>query len=247
MLDGWLVFFRGLGTCQRYKGLWVLILPPIALNFLLFVGLFYLGAEYVTPSFMDVLQGWIGDIPAFVRYLVMGLFIYVFYLFIVYFFNAVGLLIGSFFYTLIAVRFFHHRARESGQGGVDVFQPRLFHILKYELIKFCVLTLGGVILSVLSWFMPYLSFVFLLILVLLLAYEYFDYGFEGLKLSYGERLTWIRKNLWKFFSAGLVVYLLLSIPLIGFLLCPICVVGATDLVYSSGSTGSRPSSQEGQP
>ena len=244
MLEGWLIFFRGLSVCQKYPRLWLLIIPPIVLNSLLFVGLFYLGAEYFAPSFMNILQRWIGNIPAVIRYLVMGLFIYVFYLFVVYFFNALGLLIGSFFYTLLASHYFQHLKKLSLAGGDPAggdtvssswnvaVRPALSQLLRYEGMKFLVLTIGGVLLSLLGWWMPYLSFVFLAVLVLMLSYEYFDYAFEGMRMNYSQRFGWIRKNLWKFFSAGLIIYLILSVPLIGFLLSPVCVVGATDLVFS---------------
>jgi CysZ protein len=235
MLDGWLIFFRGITVCQKHKRVWWFVLPPILLNFFLFIGLFYLGAEYLTPAFLDVLQSWIGDIPAFFRYLVMGLFIYVFYLFVVYFFNALGLLVGSLFYTIMAARYVRILQREGQiphEGTVEVFQPNLLKILKYEVVKFALITVGGGVFTLLSWLMPYLSFVFLIALILLLSFEYFDYAFEGLNLSYGERVDWMRKSAWTFFSSGLVVYLILSIPLLGFVLSPICVVGATDLVVT---------------
>lgn len=234
MLEGWLVFFRGLSVCRQRPKLWLLVIPPVLLNFLLFAGLFYLGSEYFAPFFMDILQKWIGGIPVIIRYVVMGLFIYVFYLFVVYFFNALGLLIGGFFYTVLAGSYYRDLKSQipGGTSPSSTVHPGFVQVLRYEAIKFLVLTVGGAVVSLLSWLMPYLSPAFLFLLVLMLAFEYFDYAFEGMRLTYVERFVWIRKNLWKFFSAGLVVYLILSIPLIGFLLSPICVVGATDIVFS---------------
>ena len=239
MFEGWLIFVRGLAVCKKYKNLWIFVLIPILLNILIFASLFFLGAQYLTPWFFDILHQWIGEIAPFFRYLLIGIFIYIFYLFVIYFFNTIGLMIGGYFYTLLADKLFRAEQKERGVI-VDLPQPTFFQVMKYELKKFLVLAVGGLIVTLLSWLLPFAAGRFLVILVFFLAYEYFDYGFEGMRMPYKERIAWIRGNLWKFFSDGLVVYLLLSIPIIGFLICPICVVGATDIALEDMIKKSNP-------
>jgi CysZ protein len=233
MLDGWLVLIRGFGACNRHKSLWVWVLLPLVLNLLLFAGLFYLGIHYLSPWAFGFLQSWIGDIAPFFRYLLMGILVYVFYLFVIYFFNTIGLMLGGFFYTVLAHKMFV--AVQKKETGIKLSQsgPRFKQVMVYELKKFGILTLGGLLLTLLTWLLPYLSWIFLILLICLLSYEYYDYAFEGVQLPYPQRWSWIRGNFWPFFSSGLVIYLMLSIPLLGFMLCPLCVAGSTDIVIQS--------------
>ncbi len=231
MLSGWLVLVRGVVVCKQHKRLWIPVLIPVLLNFLIFIALFYVGGHYITPWFFDFLQSMVGELPVFVKYLVMGLFIYIFYLFAVFFFSSFGLMIGGFFYTVLASRVVEVLMAESGHRLTVTVAP-FWAIMWYEFRKFLVLVCGGIIVTTLSWLVPVLSWLFLACLVAFVAYEYFDYGFEALHMSYGERWRWVRTRIWSFFSAGLVVYLILSIPLFGFMLCPFCVVGSTELLLT---------------
>jgi uncharacterized protein involved in cysteine biosynthesis len=102
--------------------------------------------------------------------------------------------------------------------------------LDFKKLIFVFIPLG--ILYIISFFVPILGIIALLLSFWAIAYQYMDYIMEekGIKTSQRLKLV-LMDNPLQTLAFGLVVSIAVSIPLIGLLILPSSVIGATKLFH----------------
>ena len=78
-----------------------------------------------------------------------------------------------------------------------------------------------------------------LVAVLLLGFEYLDYPLDARRIPVPGRLAWLADHFGAAFGFGSVLFLILWIPLLGYLCLPLAVAGASLLAHSIDSQSSR--------
>jgi CysZ protein len=73
--------------------------------------------------------------------------------------------------------------------------------------------------------------------VLFLGFDYLDYPLDARQLSVPDRVGWVLRHAGATLGYGSVLFLVLLVPLLGTMLLPLTVVGATLLAHHLDSTG----------
>lgn len=109
-----------------------------------------------------------------------------------------------------------------------------WHMFRVGLIKTLIFLVFGLILFVLA-FVPVVNIAAFLVTLLLLAFDFLDYGFEARRFRFRDRLSFVLKN--KSMMAGMVAALALTmlVPGLTLVIAPGAVVGGALLL--SDTTG----------
>jgi len=223
--------FIGMKMIFKDKTLFLSSVIPILINILLYVGLALLLYNYYgdilslvvkTPdTFFKKLLYWI----SFVFFLLFALMVFVLS------FNIVGSMLLSPFNTIIAKASYKSLTGLSFAGTSGTVLKDAYKSFKLDLKKLILIFIPLGILYVISFFIPVLSIIALVLSFLAITYQYMDYIMEEKAMKTSQRVKILLNNPLKSTIFGFVVSIAVSIPVIGLIILPSSVVGATVLFY----------------
>lgn len=220
------------GSCLLVQpGLRVFVLAPLAINCLLFAGLFYV----LTQQFGMWMDGLMASLPGFLaplEYLLWPLCLLLLLLMVFFAFTLVGNLVAAPFNGFLAEKV---AVVVTGQDCSPAFHwaellsmvPRTLvrelHKLGYFLPRILLLMVFSLIPVINLLAVP----LWLLLGIWMAAVQYLDYPADNQQLSWQETLAWIRQRRWKSLGFGAGTYVALLVPGLNLLVIPVAVVGAT--------------------
>ncbi len=241
-------FFRGAqymgrgAQIIRQPGLRKFVLLPLAINSLLFIGMFWLASHYFGQLMDNLLPDWLNfAIVQFVLWVFFGATLLIAF---AYTFSLLANFLAAPFNSLLAERVEQHltgqlREDDANWGHLLRSLPTVMaselHKLGYLLlwmVPLIMLTLipGLNLLSSLAW----LGFG-----AWLLALEYADYPMGNHQHSFRQVRTRLREERALALGFGSMVTLLASIPLVNLVAMPVSVAGATAMWVDELSRGVR--------
>jgi CysZ protein len=243
--------FTAIKMIFKDRTLFLTCVIPIIINTVLYIGLALLLYNYYgdilsmivkTPdTFLKKILYWI----SFVFFLLFALMVFILS------FNIVGSILLSPFNTVIAKASYKILlSKKSGEASTawQVSQtdkvPDLGHVIpkkrfaflkdayssfKLDLKKLIFIFIPLGVLYIISFFIPFLSIIALILSFWAISYQYMDYIMEEKQIKTTERVKILFKNPVYSLAFGFVVSLAVSIPLIGLVILPSSVVGGTML------------------
>ncbi|HZE97740.1 MAG TPA: EI24 domain-containing protein [Planctomycetota bacterium] len=229
--------FRGLAFFLRRPALWKFAAAAFALNLLVLIVLlvlfFSFRAEIVAWITPERLPGWLRTTASWLLSavaVVAGLFLSL----------LLGNLLASPFLDVMTERILHDLGeRLPPSRGLAAMLLRSLINQTLKLFFF-----GGIqLLLLLLWLTP-LAFLHppmsAFLAILFLGFEYLDYPLDARQVSVPARFSWLAGHPGATLGFGSVLFLVLLVPLLGYLLLPVAVAGAALLAHrldSPGSTG----------
>ncbi|WP_018718802.1 sulfate transporter CysZ [Arhodomonas aquaeolei] len=257
-------FLRGVSYVPRgfallgEPGLRRFVALPVIINALIFLGLFWLGAEYygmllnyLLPDTAALGDGWIGDVltvfVVLLRWLLWPLFILAAAVVMFYTFTAVANLVGSPFNGMLAARV---EARATGRMPPEVSSGGLVvetvGALGDELRKIAHFALLAVPLLVL-FFIPVVNILappaWAVFGAWMMALEYCDYPLGNHGLAFADQRALLRRRRWLHLGLGGALLAMTLIPVLNLLAMPTGVIAATLLRSELGEYGDAPAAQ----
>lgn len=227
--------FVGVKTIFKDKTLFFSSIIPVIVNILLYVALAVLLYNYYdeilamivkTPdTFLKKMLYWV----SFVFFLLFSLMVFILT------FNVVGSMLLSPFNTIIAKAAYKKLLAESEAFSFEKtkksFLNDAYSSFKLDLKKLIFVFIPLGVLYIISFFVPILGIVALLLSFWAIAYQYMDYIMEEKGLKTSDRIKVFTNNPVQTLVFGFVVSIAVSIPIIGLLILPSSVVGATLLFH----------------
>lgn len=217
--------FRYLGT----KGLKRFIILPIAFNFMLFAGLFYLAKNYLLPYtnyYLNMLPAWL----SFLSTVFFIIFLISFLLFFLSMFTVFFNLIAAPFNGLLAEKtqaLLYHSAIPSLPFATIALRSikRQCKFLAYFFPRFIVICL--------LFFVPFIHPVYPLIWFLfnawILSMQYQDFTMDNNLIDFKDMRKLLRENQMLTLGFGSVINFLSFIPFLNILTMPVAVVAGVIL------------------
>ncbi|WP_263144035.1 sulfate transporter CysZ [Pseudomonas sp. RIT-PI-AD] len=221
---------EGLKLIMR-PGLRGLVLLPLTLNLVLFVGLILVAVRAFggwVDALMPNLPAWL----AFLQYVLWPLFVVLVLVILFFTFTLLANIIAAPFNGFLAEKV------EVVARGRDDFPPFSWgellamvpRTLKRELRKLTYYLPRALVLLILT-LIPVVNLVatplWILFGIWMMAIQYIDYPADNHKLSWDEMLAWLREKRWRSLGFGGAVYLALLVPFVNILMMPAAVAGAT--------------------
>lgn len=242
-------FLRGISYVPRGFGLLTepglrrFVVLPIAINIVVFAGLFWLGAEYyqalldwLLPRASEIdIGGWLGDAltvaVVILRWLLWPLFVLAGAVVMFYTFTAVANLVGSPFNGMLSARVEHratgHMPPEVAAGGLVVETATA---VTDELRKIGHFALLGAPLLLL-FFIPVINVIAPLAWAVygawIIALEYSDYPLGNHGLRFADQRILIRRRRLLHLGLGAGLLAMTIIPVLNLLVMPTGVIAAT--------------------
>ena len=223
--------YAGFELCFGEPSVRALAMKPWIYGTALLVLLISIGLYYLHPIMVDAIEMMFGSFGAYheIISLIVGVFLFAFLL--LWGFLLV-LLLTICFQDPIAQRVLEVRgvisssSTQSLASGVLNIGVSLLRGIAMAVFLLPLLILGFVI-SFFPLFMP----VGFLITVWVIAIQFFDSSWEALNVPFWSRIKIATKFFYAFFCYGTAIFVLCLIPFAIFVLPPIAVAGAADLVW----------------
>lgn len=238
-------FFKGLGFLLRgvrhlaTKGLKRFVLLPIAFNFLVFLGLFYLASHYLFPyasGYLELLPSWL----SFLGGVFFIVFVISFFLLFLSLFTVLFNLIAAPFNGILAEKA-QHILYQSTIPSLSFTEITVRSIKRQG--KFLGYFLSRFIGMCLLFFVPFVQPVYPLIWFLfnawMLGFQYQDFAMDNNLISFDAMRDKLRGKRFLSFGFGSFINLASFIPLLNVLVMPAAVIGGV-MMYCEENTGSVP-------
>lgn len=232
---------EGYGLIRR-RGLRRFVLIPLAINTVLFAGLFIWISSFFDRAMERLLPGWLG----WLEWLLWPLFAVTVFLASFYAFTLVANLIAAPFNGLLAERVERHltgRAPPQGQGGLTGALTGLPATIGNELRKLAYF-FGWFLVLVLCIFVPLvnaaLPALWFLFGAWTLALEFMDFPLGNHGVAFPAQRAWVRGRRGAALGFGSAAVLASLIPIVNFALMPAAVAGATLFCQRQGGLDARP-------
>ncbi len=230
--------FKGITFLARTPSLWKYAIYAFGANLLLFTALaiaFWLSygrlVDWVTP---DQLPGWLSWLQKALP-VIVGCFVLLLA-------ATVGLFLFTILGNMIAGPFLEAMTAamlaQLGEAAPPArgFWNALGRSIANQLLKLAIF--GSLQLLLLSCFFTPLSFLHPvlsgLLTVVFLALEYWDYPLEGRGLMVPARFAYLNSHLRPALGFGVVTWLMMLVPFLGYVMLPASVCAATLLVHDLG-------------
>ncbi len=247
LLTGATYPLRALAVFQRTPGLWVYMLLPMLVNFIigivLYAGLLlpgWHGVELLTINLDNWFDRLIANLPTWLSYLeflIIGLGFLLRFLLIVGLLLVIGFLLLQ-FGTLLGAPWYgklSERLEELRTGQVKIVEVGFFRdigrAILFEVKKLLLLLGVGVPLFLLNWFPGIGTFIAtvggIMITATITCLDFFDGPLERRRLRFRAKLGIIFRALPASASFSLVCLGLMSVPVLNLLIIPLCVASGT--------------------
>ena len=210
-------------------GLRRFIIVPIALNFILFTGLFYFTYHYVfsfTSYYLDKLPSWL----SFLSGIFFIIFIICFFLLFLSMFTVVFNILAAPFNGLLAEKT-QITLYNSRPPSLPFFEmtlrtmKRQGEFLKYYLLHF----IGICLLFFVPFIQPVYPFLWFLFTAWMISVQYQDFAMDNNLVSFKELKQNVKNNKMRSLGFGTSINLVSFIPLLNILAMPAAVIGSTIL------------------
>jgi CysZ protein len=234
-IKGMTYFGQGLSRLLT-PGLKRFIIMPVAFNFLLFMGLFYLSYYYAFPyasHYMDKLPSWL----SFLSGVLIVLFIIAFILLFLAMFTVMFNVIASPFNGLLA-----EKAQKLLYGksippvpfavmAIRAFE-RQARFLRYFLPRF----LGMGILFFIPFLQPVFPFIWFIFTAWMLSMQFQDLPLDNNLVSFSDMQASVKANRMRSLGFGSAINLASFIPFLNIVIMPAAVIGST-MLYCDAKRG----------
>ncbi|STY28646.1 putative sulfate transport protein CysZ [Legionella wadsworthii] len=226
--NGMIYVLRGMNHLLT-PGLRRFIILPLAVNFLMFAGLFYLIYYYLLPfvyDYLDKLPSWLSFLSSifFVLFL-LGFFFMFFCLFTV-FFNIFAAPLNGLLAEKTQNLFFNSEIPSLSFFKMVIRSiKRQFEFLGYFLPRFLLL----VALFFVPLIQPIYPFIWFIFNAWILNIQYQDFAMDNNLMSFKETRISVAKNKMRSLGLGISINILSLIPFLNILVMPAAVIGSTML------------------
>jgi len=230
-------FFRGISLLNQ-NGVRRFVLIPLFINILIFGLLITFGYQQFTELLDQVLpdeNGWLSWF-SWLRWIVIPIFFSVVAVAVFFLFTIVANFIGAPFNSLLAEAVERHltgNTHGSTKGFKEIIQsiaPTMLSELK-KMLYYLILSLPFIILFIVAFFIPLLNMVasiaWLLVTAWILSVQYCDFPFDNHEIDFKQLRQRLGKKRFMAFGFGGATMLMMSIPIVNFIVMPTAVAGAT--------------------
>ena len=237
-IQGTKYFLRGFSLITK-PGIRRFVIIPFIINLLIFAVLINYGyqqfgewLDWLIPaedSWLNWLR-WI-LIPVFVAVVAVAMF---------FLFTVVASIISAPFAAPLAaaVEFYLTGKQDTSKFIWGEFLASIIPSIISELQKmlyYIVITLPFIILFVIAFFVPILNIIasiaWLLVTAWILSVQYADYAFDNHNINFAELRQRLGKRRFMAFGFGGSAMIMMSIPVINFILIPVAIAGATAMSF----------------
>jgi len=232
-------FLRGISLIMQ-PGIRRFVLIPLSINILIFSALIAVGyqqfgelLDWLLPAEADSWWSWLN----WLRYLLLPIFFAVAAVIMFFTFSIIANFIGAPFNALLAEAVERHltgAVPENSTEGMKAFMASIVPAMISEVKKmgyYIVISLPFIILFVIAFFIPLLNIVaslaWLLVTAWILAVQYCDYPFDNHALDFLTLRKRLGERRFIAFGFGGSAMLLMSVPIVNFIVMPTAVAGAT--------------------
>ncbi|NEP15146.1 MAG: hypothetical protein F6K14_34240 [Symploca sp. SIO2C1] len=247
LLTGATYPLRALAVFQRTPGLWVYMLIPMLVNFIIGIALYaglllpgWHGVELLTLNLDHWFDRLIANLPTWLSYLeflIIGLGFLLRFLLIVGLLLVIGFLLLQ-FGTLLGAPWYgklSEKLEEIRTGQIKIVEVGFFRdigrAILFEVKKLLLLLGVGVPLFLLNWFPGIGTFIAtvggIMITATITCLDFFDGPLERRRLRFRAKLKIIFRALPASAGFSLVCLGLMSVPVLNLLIIPLCVASGT--------------------
>lgn len=231
-------FLRGFSLIRK-PGIRRFVIIPFILNLLVFALLI----NYSYQQFGDLLS-WL--IPSedswlnWLRWILIPIFFSVVAVVMFFLFTVVASIVSAPFAAPLAtaVEFYITGNEDSPPFNWQEFSASIIPSIVSELKKvlyYIVITLPFIVLFIVAFFIPLLnviaSIAWLLVTAWILSVQYADYAFDNHGIAFTELRQRFGKRRFMAFGFGGSAMIMMSIPIINFILIPVAIAGATAMSF----------------
>jgi len=227
-LTGFLLPLKGGEVLLHHRRLWPFALAPLLLNIVLYLAAFFLLAHYYKEWFGLALappQHWYLLVGYYVLRLLALLVVAALLLFS---FVLVGTVLAAPFLELLSARV---EALLSGQREESRVSFLQFIADCGRTVGHSLLCLGLLVAAVPLNFLPGLGHMaWLLLSWLLLAYNFATFAMDRRRMTFGAKWRWLLAEWAATLGFGAALFVMMAIPIVGFVLLPVATVAGTLLL-----------------
>lgn len=219
------------------RGLKKFIIIPVVVNFILFIGLFFLLRHYIfelNDWFLQYVPSWLQWLGTIIWLLFFLSFIVVF----AYSFVTIVNIIAAPFNSLLSEKVtFYLTGQVMPSSNVFGLLKDVPRVIGRQLLVLCYYIPRAFLIFII-FFIPFLQTIAPILWVLFHAWfltmTFLDYPTDNAKISFQETRAWMNQHKWLSLSMGLCILAVTLVPILNLIAIPAAVAAATKLWVEEG-------------